>query len=158
MVLGAAIGKPCVEDVYRAHWASLVRIAWIMSGSRDEAQDIVQDAFVRLGTGGRPMPDNPKAYMRRVVVNLVRDKRRRSLLALHRRSQADQLVLDVEQAATWDMVQSLPIRQRQALVLRYHDDLSIKEIAEALDCAVPAAKSLLHRGLKHLRKEIEGSE
>ncbi len=56
------------------------------------------------------------------------------------------------------VLQELPLRQRAALVLRYYEDLSEQQIADALKCSVPAARSLLFRGLDTLRSEFRGGE
>jgi RNA polymerase sigma factor (sigma-70 family) len=56
------------------------------------------------------------------------------------------------------VLRELPVRQRVALVLRYYEDLSERQIADALRCSVPAARSLLFRGLDTLRSEFRGGE
>lgn len=142
-----------IDALYRAFWAPLVRTAWMMCGSRDDAEDLVHDAFVRIASGDRKWPENPRAYLRKIVVNLVRDQHRRRLVALrHTPSLADP-VLPVDESELWEKVQGLPLRQRQALVLRYFDDLSLAEISELLECPVSAVKSLIHRGLESLRQQ-----
>ena len=144
-----------LEGLYQAHWSTLVRSAWMMCGSREEAEDVVHDAFIRLGAMGSQEITNPLAYLRRCVVNLLTDRRRHEALERRHRQLPSEPVLAIHDAFTWELVKDLPERQRQALVLRYFDDLSLKEISELLDCGLPAAKSLIHRGLVQLRKEME---
>ncbi|MHB1928962.1 MAG: sigma-70 family RNA polymerase sigma factor [Acidimicrobiales bacterium] len=54
----------------------------------------------------------------------------------------------------WQLLRSLPARQRDALALRYYEDLSLEEVAHLLGCPLGTAKSLIHRGLAALRKEL----
>lgn len=143
-----------VEALYREHWARLVRIAWMMCQSRHDAEDIVHDAFIRLSTGNHDVPKESLPYLRKVVVNLVRDRQRRRIIELRRRQQPVEPVLATDDAVLWDLVHRLPLRQRQALVLRFCEDLPISEIAALLECPISTAKSLIHRGLMRLRKEL----
>ena len=61
--------------LYEAYFPSLVRPAWMMTGSRAEAEDIVHDAFLRFASGRHPVPEHPLAYLRRAVADQVRDGR-----------------------------------------------------------------------------------
>lgn len=143
-----------LEAIYQAYWSRLVRTASMMCGSREEAEDIVHDSFLRLASCSA-LPEHPLAYLRQVVVNLVRDRHRGRIVALRHRPPLGEVVLEAEDALIWTSVMKLPVRQRQALVLRYHDDLSLDAIAEILGCEMPGVKSLLHRGLTTLRTEME---
>jgi DNA-directed RNA polymerase specialized sigma24 family protein len=141
-----------VEDIYKEQWAPLVRLALVMTGDRSRAEDIVHDVFVRLST--RALPLDPPSYLRRMVVNATRDHHRR--LRVERRSAPlpppPVLMPDVDEVIT--SVQRLPRRQRQALALRYYADMSIDQIAQTLDCPAGTVKSLIHRGIETLRKEM----
>lgn len=142
-----------IENLYQDLWAPLVRTAWMMCRSRDDAEDIVHDAFVRFVTTELTNPDNPLAYLRKIVVNLVRDKRRREVVALRHAPSPAPPVLPAEDALLWELVQRLPLRQRQALVLHYFDDLKLAEVGDVLGCSVSSVKSLIHRGLETLREQ-----
>jgi RNA polymerase sigma factor (sigma-70 family) len=142
-----------IEGLYRDLWAPLLRTAWMMCRSREDAEDIVHDAFVRFVTTEMSNPDNPLAYLRKIVVNLVRDNRRRQIVALRHAPSPAAPVLPAEDAALWELVQRLPLRQRQALVLHYFDDLRFVEVADLLGCSVSSVKSLIHRGLETLREQ-----
>lgn len=87
-----------IDALYRSSWAPLVRTAWMMCRSRDDAEDIVHDAFVRLASGDREWTENPQAYLRKIVVNLVRDQRRRRLVALRHATSPTDPVLPVEES------------------------------------------------------------
>jgi DNA-directed RNA polymerase specialized sigma24 family protein len=145
---------PDVESLYREYWARLVRIAWMMCRSREDAEDIVHDAFVRLSTGDHEIPKQPLPYLRQIVVNLVRDRSRRRTIESRRRPWPADPVLPSEDAVFWDLMHRLPLRQRQALVLRICEGLPLSEIATLLECPTSTAKSLIHRGLIRLRKEL----
>ena len=148
-------GAADLASLYEAYWSSLLRTAWMMTGSKDEAEDIVHDAFVRLASGAHPVPEHPLAYLRQVVVNLLRDRRRRETVQLRYRQASSSPVLGAEDCLVWSLFQKLPARQRQVLVLRYHDGLTLGEVSELLGCPLGTTKSLAHRGLERLRKEME---
>lgn len=142
-----------LESWYREYWGPLVRSAWLTCGSREFAEDLVHDAFVRLYRSG-VIPDSPLSYLRRTVLNLLADASRRDRLARAVAAEAPAVAVEPEVMETWQLVYRLPMRQRQALVLRYADDLSLEEIAETMNCSQAAVKSLIHRGLEALREEI----
>ena len=148
--------SPGWEFWYRQYWAGLVKSAWLMCGSREVAEDVVHDAFVRLYRSG-VAPDKPLAYLRRTVVNLLVDSSRRSRLAHAASAEESIMGLEVDEMETWRYVNKLPLRQRQALVLRYLDDMTVEGIAEVMYCSVAAVKSLIHRGLESLREEMGAS-
>lgn len=141
------------ESWYREYWGSLVRSAWLMCGSRELAEDLAHDAFVRLYRSGA-QPEKPLPYLRRTVVNLLADSCRRERIARAVTAETPAIEMGPQEMETWHLVSGLPLRQRQALVLRYGDDLSIEEIAEVMYCSQAAVKSLVHRGLETLREEI----
>jgi RNA polymerase sigma factor (sigma-70 family) len=143
-----------IEGLYRTYWSELVRFGTLMVGSRPVAEDVTQDAFIRLSRIST-LPDNPRAYLRRAVMNGIIDYRRRR---------------DTESRFVWDSdltshmpeipemiphLQRLPERQRDALVLRFYLDITLKEIAEFMDCTLSTAKSYVHRGLATLKKVVE---
>ena len=142
-----------LESWYREYWNPLVRSAWLMCGSREFAEDLVHDAFVRLYRSG-VTPDSPLSYLRRTVVNLLADSTRRDRLSRAMAAEASTIEVERADMETWQMVNGLPMRQRQALVLRYADDLSLDEIAQSMNCSQAAVKSLIHRGLEALREEM----
>jgi RNA polymerase sigma-70 factor (sigma-E family) len=152
-------------DVFAAHHAEALRLAFLLTGDRYRAEDVVADAFVKLykrwSAGGI---DNVRAYLRRTVVNEVNSKFRR--LALERREAAkrsgddrgarsaeDQLA-DHELIA--DALATLSQRQRTAVVLRYFNDLPEREVAEILGVSVGTVKSSVSRGLDRMRHVLEG--
>lgn len=143
-----------VERAYRALAPALMRLAWLLTSSRADAEDVLHNVFARYGRLGS-CPERPDAYLRTMVVNAVRDlyrtRARRGRLA--EPPAGDPVQVDPEVVEIWDAVQRLPQDQREIVVLRYHDDLSTDEIAGILDCPVGTVRSRLSRGLARLRKE-----
>jgi len=149
-------------DTYRAHYAGLVRLAAFLVGSREEAEEVVQDAYVKVHGALRRVED-PEAYLRTTVVNLSRSRlRRRSVAAAHRpeplpdAASAEAGALEhVQRAVVVAALRRLPRRQREAVVLRYYADLSEAQTAAAMGCAVGSVKSHTARGLAALRPLLE---
>lgn len=133
--------------------AGLVRLAHVITGSNEVAEDLVHDAYLRWVK--RPDLVNPGGYLRTVVVNLARDVlRRREIverIVAERPIPLGEPILD----ETWAVVRSLPERYRTALALRFYEDLSEREIAELMGVRPGTVKSLIHRGLDKVRKELE---
>jgi RNA polymerase sigma-70 factor (sigma-E family) len=147
-------------DVFAAHHAEALRLAYLLSGDRDRAEDAVSDAFVKVYRQWRKGDvTSPGAYVRRAVVNEVNSRFRR--LAVERREAARQWGDDRGSRAADDQVvdhdlmfralQTLPERQRTAVVLRYYNDLSEQETADTMGVSVGTVKSSVHRGLARMR-------
>lgn len=155
-----------LEDLYVRHAPAAVRLAYLITGDGDLAVDIAQDAFVRVAGRFRYLrfPDAFDAYLRRTVTNLCNSHFRQMRLeraVMRRESARRELILEGPDAGDRDELRralgSLPVRQRTAIVLRYYVDLSEGAIAESMDCSVPAARSLISRGMQTLRT-IVGAE
>lgn len=133
--------------------AGLVRLAHAITGSNQLAEDLVHDAYLRWAQ--RPDLTNPAGYLRTIVVNLARDSLRRRDVA--RRIAADPPVPlgEPELDETWAVVRSLPEKYRVALALRFYEDLPEREIAALMGVRPGTVKSLIHRGLEKLKKELE---
>lgn len=155
-----------LEELYVRHTPAAVGLAYLLTGDGDTAEDLVQDAFVRL-SGRFQHLRNPEAfasYLRRTVVNLHLSRLRRirverSYLAGQRGGvgPTQSSMPDIaERADLWAGLQQLPARQRAAVVLRYYEDLSEKESADVLQCSVSAVKSLVAQAIETLREQIGG--
>ena len=149
-----------LADLYLAYAPGAIRLAYLLTGDRSIAEDLVQDAFVRITGRFVHLRDAGAfpAYLRTSVVNLARSHGRRRVV--ERRFQqrtadpADLVSRDpdaVEQEAMRVALLQLPIRQRSAIVLRYYEDLSEAQIAELLRCRPGTVKSLISRGTQRLR-------
>jgi RNA polymerase sigma factor (sigma-70 family) len=145
---------PSLEDLFREQYGAAVRLAYLLTGSRAVAEDVVQDSFVRLH-GHWNRVQQPTAYLRATVVNACRAYHRR---ARRERTHFPELVVDSvspETPIVLDALAALPYRQRAALALRFYEDRPDREIAEALRCRPATVRSLIHRGLTALRQVTE---
>ncbi len=141
-------------DLYRSSFTEMVRLAYLLTGSRETARDLVQDCFLRLYRAWNNVRE-PRAYLRRSIVNACHSHHRKQ--HRQRRQIAEMRVDLVELGADemFDAIEALPYRQRAAIVLRYWHDCSEAEIAAALKCRPGTVGSLLHRGIAELREVIE---
>ena len=146
-----------LEALYRAEYRGSVRLARLLTDDRAVAEELAQEAFVRVAPR-LAGADNPGGYLRTVLVNLCRDHgRRRATVGKHPPAPAGAapppgLPRDVD--AVWQAVQALPERQRDALVLRYWADLPTDDVARLLDARPGTARSLIHRGLASLKEVL----
>jgi RNA polymerase sigma factor (sigma-70 family) len=146
--------KVALEDVYKEHWASLVRLGLLLTGSRETAEDLVQDAFVRFNTLSF-VPKLPGSYLRQMGVNAVHDYRRRQRVERTHVPSGPVPVDIPEVDETWTAIQRLPSRQRDALVLRFYLQLPFDELSQVLGCPLGTAKTLVRRALARLRRDLE---
>jgi RNA polymerase sigma factor (sigma-70 family) len=141
------------DDLYREQYERMVRLAYVLVDTQEEAEEVVQDAFAALLPRYRRV-DNPVAYLRGSVLNGSRHVlRRRRVARRHPQPRAEETTLGFNHVV--DAVRRLPHRQRSAIVLRYEMQLSDTEISEALRMPIGTVKSTLHRALARLRKEVE---
>ena len=152
------VGWDRLATLYRQEQPGLVRLATLLVRDRAVAEDLVQEAFVRI----HPKLDGvaqPGAYLRTTVVNLCRGHGRRLVTADRRRPElvADEPPpgLPNELSPVWLAMADLPERQRHALVLRFYLDLSDGEIASLLDARPGTVRSLISRGLAALKEVVE---
>jgi RNA polymerase sigma-70 factor (sigma-E family) len=154
-----------LEDLYVRHMPGAVRVAALVTGDADLAQDIAQDAFLRSVGRFRHLrqPEAFEAYLRRAVVNACTSHfRRRTVEAAYLRGQARGAAsVDEPNHGRRDELRTalsaLPPRQRAA-VLRYYADLSEQQAAEALGCSAAAVRSMVARAMETLRERIPRSE
>jgi RNA polymerase sigma-70 factor (sigma-E family) len=147
-----AVGEE-FEALYRERWAPMVRLAYLLTGSQAVAEDLVQDAFVSVHRSWE-RATSPKAYLRAAVVNACRSwGRRRTLELLRRPAPPDPSTLVADEL--WDVLLTLPSRQRAAIVLRFYEDLPDEEIAALLGCKVATVRTSVFRGLEKLRGQVE---
>ena len=141
-----------LAELYAKEWSSLLRVAYLLTSSRPTAEEIVQDAFVRLQSS-RTRVLNPAAYLRTIVMNACRDVHRHEAVVKRVALPAPEPAL-AEYDELSDALARLPWRQQAALVLRFHVDLSESEIAAALACRPSTVRSLVRRALATLRKDL----
>ncbi len=156
-----------VMDLFAAEGASLVRLARLFVDDRNAAEDLVQEAFIRLGRAAHRIRDPSKAapYLRSIVLNLARDNNRRGLVSMRHHLPFDDAVASVEDEITLredqrqviDALRDLPHRQRDCLTLRFYNELGIAEIAETLGLSPNSVKTHLQRGLAALERRLAGA-
>jgi RNA polymerase sigma factor (sigma-70 family) len=149
VVLDGAVPSLPFEDFYADQFLPMVRFATLMCGRTEVARDIVQDSFVKLHLKWAGIA-HPKAYLRRSVVNGCRsqarwERRRRG------RSSGSEPSTEQSPDELFDVLASLPHRQRAAILLKYYEQRSEAEIAEILACRPGTVGSLVSRGLTSLR-------
>ena len=152
-----------VATLYELHLPRAGRLAYLLTGDADLAEDLAQEAFVRLiARLGRIRDEAAIAgYLRQSIINLARKHwRKRGSERAYLRREAP-IVVTATNAPTdlavrdelWEALGKLPYRQRAAIVLRFYEDLSEKETARVLGCAVGTVKSSVSRGLRKMRED-----
>lgn len=150
-----------VASLYEEHARWGIRLAYVLTGDADLAEDLLQDAFVKVigRLGDLRSAGAFEAYLRRTIVNLSystfrRRRVERSYLQQERaaltRPEPNPVDL-AERDELWRSLSRLAPRQRAALVLRFYEDLSERETAQVMGCSLRSAKSLAARGLQALR-------
>lgn len=150
---GDSGGHDEIEALYRSRRADMVRLAYLLTGSLAVAEELVQEAFLRVWPRMDEV-DNLSAYLRTTVVNLARRHHRRRGVERRHAPQPPGPVLDPETDETWQLLWRLPERQRAALALRFYEDLDVAGVANAMGCRLGTAKSLIHRGVQAMRREL----
>ena len=159
-----------VVELFHAEGRSLVRLARLFVDDRDAAEDIVQEAFLRLArhAGKIDALDRAPAYLRSIVLNLARDHNRRGLVSLRHHASAgrdvdvtddaaDQLVRSEDSGRVLAAVRSLPGRQRDCITLRYFEEYGIEQIAITLGVSANSVKTHLQRGMAALDRVLAES-
>lgn len=166
-VMATSSGTAKMAHLYSAFAPGAARLAYLLTGDQHLAEDLVQEAFLKML--GRfeylRKPESFQAYLHRTIVNLSRKNWRRSELerrfTSRERSLRSSQVVDAPDVETpdevWTAVQKLPYRQRAAIVLRFHEDMSEQQTAELLECSEKAVRSLVGRAKESLRELAEGA-
>lgn len=153
-----------VSTLFAAEGARLVSLARFFVDDRTAAEDLVQEAFIRLARSAGRIRDEAKAaaYLRSIVINLARDHNRRGLVSLRHRPppQPDEPSAEERAAATQarrrvvEAIRRLPRRQRDCVVMRYYLELPPDEIAATLGLSTNSVKTHLQRGLRALETRL----
>lgn len=140
------------DELYRAEFEPMVRLAYLLCGDRETALEVTHDAFVVTCERWSRL-ERPGGYLRTAVVNRCRDLGRRQRF----RSSAPVPELSAGEPDDYlaDAIAALPAKRRAAVVLRYYLDLSEADIAETLGVRPGTVKSLLSRGLAELKVSLQ---
>jgi len=154
------------EDEFAAFMAArqprLLRTAYLLSGNRADAEDLVATALAKawLAWDRVSTRESPDAYVRRILVNEHHSLWRRSFK--RREHSTDEVPdrgtespdYDDRDRVLWDFVGTLPRKQRAVVVLRYYEELSEAETAEVLGVSIGTVKSQASRALAALRQRV----
>jgi RNA polymerase sigma-70 factor (sigma-E family) len=161
----ADVSTPTYEDYVSGRWTSLYRTAYLLTGNHADAEDLVQTALVKAYVSWAKVvaAASPDAYLRRILTNAFLSGRRPLRITRERLvDEVPEVSLPASDAhdhlSLWPHVASLPPRQRAVIVLRYYEDLSELEIADALGCSPGTVKSNASLALKSLRARIAATE
>jgi RNA polymerase sigma-70 factor (sigma-E family) len=161
-------GKQTRDEEFQSfmvgRWPRLMRTAFLLTGEQHAAEDLVQSTLEQVYTAWRRVgaADDPEAYVRRVMINVHARKHRRRLREFLAPKDDSGLVREVadtgdriaqadDRSALLKALAQLPARQREAVVLRYWEDLTETQAAEAMGCSVGTVKSSAAKGIAKLR-------
>lgn len=155
-------GPGTFERVYAAEHRGLLTLAHTLTGNRSVAEEIVQEAFLRLHQRWATISayDRPGAWTRRVVLHLATSGTRRALAEakamarLGRQRRPPEPGLSDEATEFFAALRGLARRQSQVLGLYYAEDLSVAEIAGILRCAEGTVRAHLHQGRRALAARL----
>lgn len=144
------------------HYRLVFQSAWRRVGNRADAEDVAQDALIRMGQGLRSLREAAlfRGWLMRIVINAVTD--------LHRKRKAERTGVATfvaegdtvwfeeddtqdRDAALWKAVRRLPEKQREAVLLVYADEMSHRDAAEAIGCAEATVSYHVHEARKRLK-------
>jgi RNA polymerase sigma-70 factor (sigma-E family) len=150
-----------LRRLYERRHADMVRFAAFLTGDANAAEDIAQEAFVKVFDAWERIADLDRAdaYLKSTVVNLVRGRHRRRQVAEKRDQVHLSVVRSAEDAAiesfgrdrTMKAVAALPLRQRACVVMRHWMRMSESEIAETLELSVGSVRTHIKRGIESLK-------
>ncbi len=141
------------EDAYQSELAKMVRLATYILSSNTRAEEVVQEAFIKLH-GDWAEVDNPAGYLRTAVVNRCRDSLRRQKVKDRYVSLAAPVSQSSDVTYLLDVLEKLKPKRRLVVVLKFYGGYSLREIAEITGFPEGTVRSNLHRGLQQLEEEL----
>ncbi len=164
------MNDPEIEILIRTHYGRIRRAALVMTGSVWDAEDLAQETFLHALNSKTQFrrASAPQTWLYGILLNLHRKHRRRLDRGKRRRatwfsrravdervnSPEDNLQHQEWQQSLWRAVAGLPAIQQQSLVLRYAENLTQQQIAEAMGCPLGTVKSRLHHAESALRRQL----
>ena len=156
--------EAAVRVLYEERHAELVRFATFITGDVDSAEDVAQEAFMRVYDAWDRLedPERAVAYLRATVVNLSRGRHRKRLVAERNQpsrlvavpSAEDDAIGRVGRSAVLEAVSALPSRQRACVVMRHWLRMTEGEIAATLDVSIGSVRTHNKRGLETLQRKL----
>jgi RNA polymerase sigma-70 factor (sigma-E family) len=155
---------PSFDEFVTIESARLLRSAYLLTGDRDDAEDLLQITLVRTARRWDVARESPHAYTHRVLVNLLHDRQRNLSRRVTEqpldesdgrlRPVADGSQARVDRMAIISAVRGLPARQREVVVLRFFADLSVSDTAAAIGASEGTVKTHASRALTALREAL----
>ena len=169
--------RQCDEDAFRTlverHYSSILSLCYQYVGNQEDAEEVAQDVFIRAYRARESYEPRAKfsTYLYRIAVNLslnrIRDRKRqmgaitdsvsedRSLSIAQGNPMPDEVLEQKEkQAAIRKAVDTLPPKQKTAVILKRFHGLSYEEIAQVMECSLSAVEARLHRAKLNLKKSL----
>jgi RNA polymerase sigma-70 factor (sigma-E family) len=156
---------PTYEEYVAARWSALYRTAYLLTGAHADAEDLAQATLVKAYLSWSKVAGaaSPDAYVRRILTNTFVSGRRPLRIARERLVDSVPEIqasdgIDLDRLQLWPHIASLPPKQRAVIVLRYYEDLSEQQIADALGCSTGTVKSNASLALRSLRTRMGAEE
>ena len=147
------------DEFFGRTYDPVARALTLATGSRDVADEATQDAFTKALRHWRKVRAmaRPDGWVYVVAMNSARDRMRKAgrEITAYAATSTDQTSAVAVRLTVRDAIATLPPRQREAVVLRYLADLSLAEVADAMNCALGTVKATLHQARSALRVELE---
>lgn len=151
-----------IEKSFLEHANMIYRLAYARTKSKHDADDILQEVFIRLINSKTRFNDKEhmKAWFIRVTINCsntyLKSSWRKKIVAMEEVKDDQFVIYPQEKSDLYYAVLNLPVKQRTVIHLFYNEDYSTKEIAEILDMNEGTVRSLLSRARSTLRKKLQG--
>ena len=165
------------EEIVCRYQRKVYRVLLLLLKDPEDADNLTQECFLRAYTSMKSFRGecNVQTWLIRIAVNLVRDHARNRRTGFWKRLLRfeDQCAADIdpeplaivaspergllareELDAVWRAVDNLSARQREVFILRFAEEMELKEIAEALDLRIGTVKTQLFRALNHVREQV----
>ena len=160
--LGKPKGEPTdFETLYNRYGEMLFRVCYSMLRSREDAEDAVQDVFLKYFTDPKVFNDkeHEKAWFLRVTSNHCKDVMRkrtvRSSVALDEINELEDYGVEGSDGEVLNSIFALPEKYRSVFVLHYLEELSVAEVAKGLGLTQSAVKMRLARGRELLKEKLD---
>ena len=159
--LGELEGARTFEAFYQAEARTLFRRLWLVTGNRAEAEELMQDAFLKVWERWEQVGamEDPVGYLYRTAMNLFRKRYRRAVLAIRRSMglapSRDDFADADDRETVRQVLSTLPPRQRAALVLTELLGFSPDDAGRALGVQASTVRSLSHQGRASFRRAME---
>jgi RNA polymerase sigma factor (sigma-70 family) len=144
------------ESVYEAELPAISRLAFLLTRSREVAEELAHDAFVKLYEAFDAV-EQPAGWLRTTVVRLAINWQRRQAIERRNLARGPDPSAPLGEPAldeTWEALGRLRSDRQVVLVLRFYEDLSHRDIARLLGCPTATVRSRTRRALNDLRREV----